>query len=141
MASNDSSSPLLARTLAAASDHRSAGRHAVAELLYSEVLDADPSNADALDGLEAVRRPAGAGRRSPLRRLTRSIGARDKLEAAFQRPRVWKYRLLSSCPHVSGTPIALQPVLFVGSGRIVLGERVQRMSLASILAVTTRVPR
>jgi acetyltransferase-like isoleucine patch superfamily enzyme len=121
MAPNDSTaagSPLLARTLAAAEDHRSAGRHDSAELLYSQVLDADPASAEAAEGLEAVRR-------SPLRRLTRSIGARDKLEAAFQRPRVWKYRVLSSCPNVSGAPVALQPVLFVGNGRIVLGDRVQ----------------
>jgi maltose O-acetyltransferase len=124
MASDNLSSPLLARTLALASDHRGAGRHAAAEILYSEVLDADPSNPEALEGLQAVSRP-GDGPRSPLRRLTRAIGARDKLEAAFQRPRVWKYRLLSSCPHVSGAPIALQPVLFVGAGRIVLGESVQ----------------
>jgi acetyltransferase-like isoleucine patch superfamily enzyme len=126
MAPNDSTrsgSPLVARTLAAAGDHRSAGRHDAAEVLFSEVLDADTGNAEALDGLAAVRRPDAP--RSPLRRLTRSIGARDKLEAAVQRPRVWKYRILSSCPNVSGTPVALQPVLFVGSGRIVLGDRVQ----------------
>jgi acetyltransferase-like isoleucine patch superfamily enzyme len=112
----DGSPPLVARTLAAAGDHRTAGHSESAELLYEQVLDADPGNAEALDGLRAA---------SPLRRLTRSLGARDKLEAAFQRPRVWKYRLLSSCPNVSGTPVALQPVLFVGSGRIVLGEAVQ----------------
>ena len=124
MAPNDSTpagSPLVARTLAAAGDHRSAGHHDAAQILYSQVLDADPANEEARDGLAAV----GDARRSPLRRLTRSIGARDKLEAAFQRPRVWKYRVLSSCPNVSGTPAALQPVLFVGNGRIVLGDRVQ----------------
>jgi maltose O-acetyltransferase len=128
MAPNDSTpagSPLVARTLAVAGDHRSAGRHAAAELLYSQVLGADPANAEALDGLQAVRPAPAEAPRSPLRRVTRAIGARDKLEAAFQRPRVFKYRLLSTCPNVTGTPVALQPVLFVGSGRVVLGDRVQ----------------
>jgi acetyltransferase-like isoleucine patch superfamily enzyme len=111
----DASPPLVARALTVADEHSSAGHHDSAELLYRQALDADPGNAEALDGL----------RRSPLRRLTRAVGARDKIEAAFQRPRVWKYRLLSSCPNVTGSPVALQPVLFVGSGRIVLGESVQ----------------
>lgn len=115
---------VVARALSAAADHRSAGRHQAAGILYSEVLDADPGNAEALDGLAAVGAPAG-GPRSPLRRLTRTIGVRGMVEAAFQRPRVWKYRLLSSCPNVSGTPVDLQPVLFVGSGRVVLGHGVQ----------------
>jgi maltose O-acetyltransferase len=47
------------------------------------------------------------------------------LSAASQRPRIWKYRALSTCLRVSGTPIELQPVLFVGSGEVVLGEGVQ----------------
>lgn len=110
---------VVARTLAAAAEHRSAGHHDSADLLYEQVLDADPGNGEAQGGL------AEAPGRSPLRRLTRAVGARGMLEAAFQRPRVWKYRLLSSCPHVSGMPIDLQPVLFVGSGRIVLGKDVQ----------------
>ena len=113
--------PLVARALAAAGEHRTAGRHDSAGLLYAEVLDADADNRAALDGLAA----AGAALRSPLRRLTRAVGARAMAESAFQRPRVLKYRLLSSCPNVSGAPVALQPVLFVGSGRIVLGEGVQ----------------
>jgi len=41
------------------------------------------------------------------------------------RLRIWKYRWLSTCPHVSGSPIALQPVLFLGPGRIVLGRNVE----------------
>jgi acetyltransferase-like isoleucine patch superfamily enzyme len=104
------------RALAAAAEHRSAGRNDAAELLYTQVLESEPGNAEALDALP---------RRSLLRRMTRAVGARERVEAAFQQPRVLKYRLLSSCPNVTGTPVALQPVLFVGSGAIVLGERVQ----------------
>jgi maltose O-acetyltransferase len=115
---------VVARALAAAAEHRSAGRRDAAQLLYDQVLGADPGNAEALDGLAAVR-PAAAAPHSPLRRLTRALGARDMVEAAFQRPRVLKYRLLSTCPNVTGTPVVLQPVLFVGSGRIVLGAGVQ----------------
>jgi acetyltransferase-like isoleucine patch superfamily enzyme len=107
--------PLVARALAAAGDHSRAGDHEAAGILYAEVLHADPGDDEARDGL----------RRSPLRRLTRAVGARALVEAAFQRPRVWKYRLLSSCPNVDGTVNARQPVLFVGPGRIVLGEDVQ----------------
>lgn len=47
------------------------------------------------------------------------------MEAAFQRPRIWKYALLSTCRRVSGEPIRLQPVLFVGPGEVRLGEGVQ----------------
>jgi acetyltransferase-like isoleucine patch superfamily enzyme len=42
-----------------------------------------------------------------------------------QRPRIWKYRWLSTCRRVSGTPIVWQPVLFLGPGRIVLGPEVE----------------
>ncbi len=42
-----------------------------------------------------------------------------------QAPRIWKYRLLSSCRPAGGSPRILQPVLFSGSGEIRLGEGVQ----------------
>jgi maltose O-acetyltransferase len=42
-----------------------------------------------------------------------------------QRSRIWKYRCLSSCPRVTGSPVVLQPVLFVGPGRIALGKDVK----------------
>jgi acetyltransferase-like isoleucine patch superfamily enzyme len=64
--------------------------------------------------------PAPSVRRRAFRRLLVPT-----LQAAAQRPRVWKYRALSTCLRVSGTPIALQPVLFVGSGEVLLGEGVQ----------------
>jgi len=63
--------------------------------------------------------------------------ARPTLSAAAQRPRVWKYRALSTCPFVTGgAPIRNQPVLFVGQGRIVLGEDVQFGWLRSPLFYT-----
>jgi maltose O-acetyltransferase len=43
----------------------------------------------------------------------------------LQRPRIWKYRWLSTCGRVSGSPLVLQPVLFLGPGRIVLGRDVE----------------
>jgi acetyltransferase-like isoleucine patch superfamily enzyme len=50
---------------------------------------------------------------------------RPALEAAAQQPRILKYRLLSTCRRLSGTPVALQPILFVGPGEVALGEGVQ----------------
>jgi acetyltransferase-like isoleucine patch superfamily enzyme len=49
----------------------------------------------------------------------------ERLQELVQRPRIWKYRALSTCLRVSGKPVLLQPVLFVGSGRIVLGRDVE----------------
>jgi maltose O-acetyltransferase len=45
--------------------------------------------------------------------------------ALLQRPRIWKYRWLSTCERVSGSPVVLQPVLFLGPGRIILGRDVE----------------
>jgi acetyltransferase-like isoleucine patch superfamily enzyme len=58
------------------------------------------------------------------RKLGRQI-LRPALEAAVQQPRIVKYRLLSTCRNVSGTPVALQPILFIGPGEVALGEGVQ----------------
>jgi maltose O-acetyltransferase len=58
------------------------------------------------------------------RRLGRTL-LRPAIEGIAQRPRIWKYRLLSTCRRVQGTPVVLQPVLFVGPGEVVLGEGVQ----------------
>lgn len=116
---------VIRRALELAADHLTVGRAGEAELLYREVLDVDPANAEALGGLNelaAARRPAV--RRSPARRLVGRF-ARPTVEAIAQRPRVWKYRALSTCRRVTGTPVALQPVLFLGPGEIVLGEHVQ----------------
>lgn len=58
------------------------------------------------------------------RRLGRRY-ARPALEGVFQRPRILKYRLLSTCRRVEGgEPIVMQPVLYVGPGRVSLGGSV-----------------
>jgi acetyltransferase-like isoleucine patch superfamily enzyme len=49
----------------------------------------------------------------------------DYLSAPLRRGRIWKYRALSTCPRVSGSPVVLQPVLFLGPGAIVLGRGVE----------------
>ncbi len=49
----------------------------------------------------------------------------SRLSGVFQRPRIWKYQALSSCRRVSGSPIRLQPVLFLGQGAIVIGRDVE----------------
>jgi maltose O-acetyltransferase len=107
------------RALAVAREHRGAGRIGLAALLYGQVLGADPANDEARDGLAGLE-----PRRSLARRLAGPV-ARPAIEGLVQRPRVWKYRVLSTCPHVEGAPIALQPVLFAGPGTIVLGTGVQ----------------
>jgi maltose O-acetyltransferase len=48
-----------------------------------------------------------------------------RLAPVAQRPRIWKYRALSTCKRVSGSPIVLQPVLLAGQGRIVFGRDVE----------------
>ena len=62
--------------------------------------------------------PAGSDRRGR-GRIVESAGW------LAQKPRVWKYRALSSCRPAGGRPRVLQPVLFVGAGEIVLGRDVQ----------------
>jgi maltose O-acetyltransferase len=42
-----------------------------------------------------------------------------------QRPRIWKYRWLSTCARTSGSPILWQPVLLLGPGRITMGRDVE----------------
>jgi acetyltransferase-like isoleucine patch superfamily enzyme len=61
---------------------------------------------------------AGSDRRGR-ERIARSAGG------LAQMPRIWKYRLLSSCRPQGGAPRILQPVLFTGAGEIRLGEDVQ----------------
>jgi acetyltransferase-like isoleucine patch superfamily enzyme len=52
-------------------------------------------------------------------------GVRVRAGAAAQRRRIAKFKALSDCTRVSGTPIALQPVLLIGPGAIVVGDGVE----------------
>jgi maltose O-acetyltransferase len=52
------------------------------------------------------------------------VGA-NHLSALLRRLRILKYRALSTCRRVSGSPVVKQPVLFIGEGSIVLGEDVE----------------
>ena len=53
------------------------------------------------------------------------LKARSRLGTLIQRPRILKYRALSSCRRLSGSPIVVQPVLLLGPGSIALGEGVE----------------
>jgi acetyltransferase-like isoleucine patch superfamily enzyme len=53
------------------------------------------------------------------------LRARARLRELVQRPRIVKYRALSTCRRVSGTPIVRQPVLLLGPGAIVFGREVE----------------
>jgi acetyltransferase-like isoleucine patch superfamily enzyme len=59
-----------------------------------------------------------------MRAITR-LRAETLLGDISQRLRLIKYRALSTCEHVSGSPILLQPVLFLGEGTITLGRDVE----------------
>jgi acetyltransferase-like isoleucine patch superfamily enzyme len=112
--------------MTAAEDDRRGGRAGDAEFLYREVLAVDPANVEALHGLSEVRRSLGR-REHGERSVPRKLAGRGRpwLSALVQRPRVWKYRALSSCDRVSGSPVVNQPVLFAGYGEVILGEGVQ----------------
>jgi maltose O-acetyltransferase len=93
------------------------------------VLAADPGNVDALAGVGAGppgHAPGRHDRRRVVWRAYRRFG-RPLAHHLSQRPRIWKYRALSTnAPVVSASrPVVNQPVLFLGSGRIVLGDQVQ----------------
>jgi maltose O-acetyltransferase len=47
------------------------------------------------------------------------------LSGLVQRPRILKYKALSSCRPQGGDPVVLQPVLWLGPGTVTLGEGVQ----------------
>lgn len=106
-------------------DHRQAsGPSSLARALDLEQRDRDAGRGVDAPALLGQPEQTPTARRSLSSRLVARIG-RPALDVLAQRPRIWKYRALSSCRRVSGTPIVLQPVLFVGEGEIVLGEGVQ----------------
>jgi acetyltransferase-like isoleucine patch superfamily enzyme len=47
------------------------------------------------------------------------------LFALYQQPRIWKYRSLSTCPNVTGSPRLHQPLLLRGGGTITIGRDVE----------------
>jgi maltose O-acetyltransferase len=96
----------LVRALQLADEAREAGRDTDANALLAHVAQTAPPS------------------RSLPKRLVGRL-ARPAVEALAQQPRIWKYRVLSTCPRVSGAPVVLQPVLFVGPGEVVLGDGVQ----------------
>ena len=59
-------------------------------------------------------------------RILKSIITRIKNlpDDAVQKPRIWKYKLLSTAKNVHGKARLYQPVLFLGPGRIVIGKDV-----------------
>jgi len=84
-------------------------------------VDQKQPSVPALAGADA---PGASSAPSLARRIGRAY-VRPAIEAAAQQPRIWKYRLLSTCRRIEGEPVVLQPVLFVGPGQIVLGDGVQ----------------
>jgi len=53
------------------------------------------------------------------------LSARERFAELVQRSRVLKYRALSDCQRLSGSPRIVQPVLFLGSGAIHIGADVE----------------
>lgn len=47
------------------------------------------------------------------------------VSAPLRQGRIWKYRALSTCRRVSGTPKVIQPVLLLGEGSIAFGHEVE----------------
>lgn len=61
-----------------------------------------------------------------LSRILRAIIVRVKNlpHSSMQKPRIWKYKLLSTAKHVQGKARLHQPVLFLGPGMIIIGNNV-----------------
>jgi acetyltransferase-like isoleucine patch superfamily enzyme len=89
----------------------------------SDLLKSGPEEAAGQAAAESTP-PAAPARRSLRTRLRNRI-VMPATRRAFQGPRLLKYRALSSCHPEGGAPKVLQPVLFVGVGKVMLGEGVQ----------------
>jgi acetyltransferase-like isoleucine patch superfamily enzyme len=81
--------------------------------------EASPWEHRTSDLRRACGQATGRLRNSASRRVATALGGYS------QRLRIWKYQALSTCPHVTGSPVILQPVLFLGEGAIVLGHGVE----------------
>ena len=93
--------------LSRVAERQQAGRAAEGEHLRREL-----SAAQSWIGAHALTGAAECSRRFGLNELV-------------QRPRIWKYRALSTCRRVRGRPSIVQPVLFLGDGEIVIGREVE----------------
>lgn len=60
-----------------------------------------------------------------LNAMKHGVGLRHAIGGLAQRPRIWKYQILSTCRPDGGRPVILQPVLFIGQGTVSLGAGVQ----------------
>lgn len=111
--------------LGLATVRHSDGDHLDAEALLAGALVHAPGDERVQSALAEVRRAAAPPHSRSFARRAAHRAARTAIEATSQRSRAWKYRALSTCTRVSGSPNMIQPVLFVGPGEIVLGEGVQ----------------
>ncbi len=135
----------LQQALAMALERRWAGDLAEAESILRQVLAHMPDEPSALRELcavlEAGRDAAAGAAPAPfsIHRLRDALvtAANEALTGLGRRgeplsfhdlvqiPRIWKYRMLSDCERVSGTPIASQPIVLKGAGEIRFGSGVQ----------------
>jgi maltose O-acetyltransferase len=80
---------------------------------------------DEVESLHDSPAPAAAPVESEPQAASRSMLRVPSLSGLVQRPRILKYRALSTCRPQGGEPVVLQPVLWVGPGTVKLGEGVQ----------------
>lgn len=53
------------------------------------------------------------------------VGIKNIPHYTVKKTRIWKYKLLSTAKHVQGNACLHQPVLFLGLGRIIIGNNVK----------------